>query len=371
MPGEREAAARAWPRVHDAFTEREPVPWPRRRSRPLLALAAVLALLAAVVSPPGRAVLREVREAIGVEHSAPALFSLPAPGRLLVESRAGAWVVQPDGSKRLLRRYREAAWSPFGRFVAGTRRNELVALEPDGNVRWTLARPRVAFPQWGGSRVDTRVAYLSGGELRVVAGDGRNDRSVAARARRAQPAWRPGSAHVLSFAAPTGRVVTVDVDRRVRLWSARPVRAIEHLEWSRDGRLLLVQASRALVVLGADGRQRFDLRGPKGAPVETARFAPSGSAVAFVQRARGGSQLWVIPRLRPDGSAARRVFSGAGRFTGLEWSPDGRWLLVAWKDADQWVFIRSAHVRRIRAVSGISAQFDGGRFPSLAGWCCA
>jgi hypothetical protein len=78
----------------------------------------------------------------------------------------------------------------------------------------------------------------------------------------------------------------------------------------------------------------------------------------------------VRPAHRGDGSAARRVFAGAGAFTGLEWSPDGRWLLVAWRDADQWLFLRSAGVRAVRGVSDISRQF-GGAFPALGGWCCA
>src|ERR671934_220788 len=55
-----------------------------------------------------------VNRAIGVKHAAPTLFRLPAPGRLLVESSEGPWVVQPDGSKRLLGRFLDASWSPHG-----------------------------------------------------------------------------------------------------------------------------------------------------------------------------------------------------------------------------------------------------------------
>ena len=102
-----------------------------------------------------------VREVVGVEKAQPALFSLPAPGRLLVAADSGAWVVDEDGSKRRLGSYREASWSPFGRFVVASRRNELVALTPGGEVRWTLARPDVRFPRWGGTKTDTRIAYLS------------------------------------------------------------------------------------------------------------------------------------------------------------------------------------------------------------------
>jgi hypothetical protein len=65
----------------------------------------------------------------------------------------------------------------------------------------------------------------------------------------------------------------------------------------------------------------------------------------------------------------RKVFSGTGVFSDLAWSPDGRWLLIAWPTANQWVFVRVAGPRRIVAASAIARQF-GGSFPRLAGWCC-
>ncbi len=179
IPGENEARARSWTILEAAFPEREPVEHRRRMLRPVVVVAVAAALLAAVLSPPGRAVLGEIRETVGVERAQPALFSLPAPGRLLVASDAGVWVVQEDGSKRLLGPYREASWSPFGRFVVATRENELAALEPDGDVRWTLARPGVRSPRWTGTDTDTRIAYVDRTGLRVVAGDGTGDRLLA------------------------------------------------------------------------------------------------------------------------------------------------------------------------------------------------
>ena len=202
--------------VESAFAEREPQP--RRRSwKPIAAVALAVAVVAGLLSPPGRAVLDEIREVVGVEKAQPALFSLPTSGRLLVTSDAGAWVVDPDGSKRLLGDYREASWSPFGRFVVATRPNELVALEPDGDVRWTLARPDVRFPRWGGTRADTRVAYLSGGELRVVGGNGKGDRLVDSQPADRAPMWRPGAEHVLVYERRDGAIRVVDADTGVEL----------------------------------------------------------------------------------------------------------------------------------------------------------
>ncbi|HWN21902.1 MAG TPA: hypothetical protein VNP93_07995 [Gaiellaceae bacterium] len=368
VPDEHEARVRSWEVVRAAFAEREPRQ-ATRSWRPLVVLVAAAALLAAVVSPPGRSVVDSIREAIGVESAQPALFSLPAPGRLLVTGETGPWVVRPDGSRRLLGGgYAEASWSPFGNFVVAARQNELAALEPDGDVRWKLARRDVSLVRWGGTLTDTRIAYLSGATLRVVAGDGERDRALARNVRAVAPAWRPGPEHVLAWVGRR-RVVVADVDTGRILARFRAPGQTERLEWSRDGQRLLVQARRSLRIHAADGSLRLDLLGREAAPIAHAAFGPGGSSLAFVQTAGGQSHLWVIPRLAPDASAARRVFGGAGTFDGLAWSPNGRWLLVAWHDADQWVFVRAGQTPRIAAVSNVSAQFDGA-FPRIEGWCC-
>lgn len=366
-PGEREAGERSWPVVRAAFAAREPMP--RKRARwPLVAVAAGAAVVAAALSPPGMAVLDSIRDAVRAEPNAkPALFSLPTAGRLLVDSDRGVWVVQRDGSKRLLAGYRDASWSPHGLFLAAVHGNEVRALEPDGDVRWSIGRPRPAFPRWSNAgRGDERVAYLSGATLRVVGGDGRGDHPVGAAARVA-PAWLPRT-HVLAFADPRGRVVVVDADSGRRLWIRRAQQRPVGLEWSARGSYLLVRGTNSITIFGADGRRRLDPLGEGAAPVADASFAPSTAAVAFAQQGGGRSVLWLYPKVRPDGTSAQRVFVGAGAFDRVLWSPNGRWLLLAWPSADQWLFIRSAAVRRVSAVSGIGEGFGPGAVP--AGWCC-
>lgn len=252
IPGEHEARERSWALVEAAFREREPTP--RRRSwKPAAALATALVALAGLLSPPGRAVLDELREAVGVEHAQPALFSLPAPGRLLVTADSGAWVVDQDGSKRLLGPYRDASWSPFGRFVVASRSNELVALTPEGDVRWSLARPDVRFPRWGGTRTDTRIAYISGGRLRVVGGDGKGDRLLDAQPARRAPVWRQGMRHVLIYERRDGSVRAVQVDTNAVVPLAAAAEELRELE---DAALrpLLGQGRRTEPVRSADGR---------------------------------------------------------------------------------------------------------------------
>ena len=97
------------------------------------------------------------------------------------------------------------------------------------------------------------------------------------------------------------------------------------------------------------------------ARVALAAFRPGTHAVAEI-RTLGGTSEVVLGR--------RVLFRGTGEFRQLAWSPDGRWLLVTWPTADQWIFVRVAGRRRIVAVSAITRQFGGGAFPSVAGWCC-
>lgn len=367
-PGEQEAGERSWDVVRSAFEERLPAPRPRDW-RPVVAIAVAAAVVAAALSPPGLAVLDSFRDAVAGEKNAkPALFSLPARGRLLVNSAEGAWVVQRDGSKRLLAGYREASWSPHGLYLAAVHGQELRALEPDGDVHWSIARPDVELPRWSnaGGR-DERVAYIAAAALRVIGGDGRGDRVLARNVARVAAAWRPHS-HILAYVDEADRVVVVDADTGRRQWVARPRQAPVALEWSPTGRYVLARGPATITIFGADGHRRLEPLGPPAAPVLDAAFAPSADAVAFVQRTRGQSVLWFYPRLRADGTAASRVFAGAGTLERVVWSPDGRWLLVGWPSADEWLFIRSAAVRKVIPVSGIGDAF--GSAAQIAGWCC-
>jgi hypothetical protein len=345
VPTDREAEDRAWALVRAAYAEREHVRVRPRRRLMLAAVGLAVAVGAAALSPPGRAVVDAVRRTIGISHAAPALFRLPAPGRVLVSGGGGTWVVSMDGSKRRLGGYAQAAWSPHGLYVVAATSNELAAVEPsDGTVRWSLARPKVGFPRWGGSRTDTRVAYLSGGQLRVVAGDGTGDAAVAGISRVA-PAWRPGDRRQLAFVASDGRVELLGAWRSSRHY-AEP----RSLVWSPDGKSLLLVTARQLVLFApASGHARaLSLR-----DVTAAAFSVQGT-LAVVRR----NALLLV-----DGEESRTVFSTRGRLRGLAWSPNGHWLLTALPAADQWIFVGG---RRVLAVSHIARQFGG--TPSLDGW---
>jgi hypothetical protein len=382
-PDEQAAEERGWRVVHSAFAERRA---PARRSRArrgLIAVAAALAVTAAALTPAGAEVADWIGDTVdrGREDARPALVSLPAPGRLLVTSQQGPWIVEQDGSRRLLGAFDDASWSPGGRFVIAAGGQELVALDPRGRPRWSLARPaRVWRARW--SPDGFRIAYLSGRNLRVVAGDGTGDASLATGVGIAPPAWRPGAGHQLAFVDRAGRVRVVETDSRALIWRSAEGTVPTQLAWSADGRLLLAVAPTGLRLFEAGGRLLSTTDMPPGTLADGAAFRPTsdGFALATHTLKRDTSRLTLV-RLGKGATVERVLLSGAGRFGDLAWSPDGQWLLATWPSANQWVFIRAGERRRggiekLLAVANIAQQFAPGsierpRFPRLGGWCCA
>src|SRR5262249_52680865 len=291
----------------------EPVSWPRRHVRALALCAAAAAIVAAAITPPGRSVVNSIRDAVGrekvvgVRNAEAELVRLPSPGRLLVESPRGAWVVQASGSRRLLGPYRDASWSPHGLFVAGILHNrELVAVEPNGIVRWEKPhRQRLASPRW--SFEGFRIAYFAGPTLRVIWGNGEHDRVLGTADTRVAPAWKPGT-HTVAWVGADGDVRIADADASTpprRLRRPTPTGA---LGWV-NGTFTVVPATRGVAAVAFDPR--------------TGRVA---RAVRTVARSR----VFIDDTL---------LFSGAGRIDSLAFAPNGRWLAVGWRDADQLVFV--------------------------------
>jgi hypothetical protein len=324
----------------------------------------------AALSPPGKAVFHSVREAVGIEHAEPALFSLPAPGRLLVVSggHGGVWLVKSNGFMRKLGSYSDAEWSPHGLYVIATERNELVAFDPDGGVRWKLARRAPSSPRWEGTMTDTRIAYLAASGLRVVAGDGTGDHLLDAHADHVPAAWDPSRLHTLAYSSG-GAIVLRRADGPV-VWRAAVEIAPSALEWSSDGRYLAVVSPRQVVVLDRRGRAERTIS-MLGAQLRQASFEPGTHQLAVVVRFAGRSEIRMVDVDHPG--HARLLFAGPGTFGDVEWSPTDNWLLVNWPDANQWVFIKG---KQVHAVANIRQQFaraDGaGSLLELSGrWCCS
>ena len=385
LPGEAEAAERSQRVVEQAFAERQPS---RRPALPRLALAfSVVTLLTALILSPAGAKVRGWIDDVftaGVRNAAPALTELPGGGRLLVQSATGPWVVQADGSRRLLGRYEEATWSPRGLFVAVASGNTLSAVDPEGNPRWSIsAEAPVSDPRWSPSGI--RIAYRAGRELHVIVangtGDGILDRQVAPLA----PAWSPLGGHVLAYLDAGGELRIANTDTGEILGSSRALPDVDALQWSVNGSTLLEASRRSLRLrsiaanklggrLGLGQSRSVGL--PAGATVQAAAFAPGGRTVTALLRLPASGPRSIrseVVSIDVDSGSQRRLFGVSGGLSGIAWSPQGDRLLLSWPDADQWLFIPVGG-RGIRAIDGISGEFGPGErspsFPRIEGWCC-
>jgi hypothetical protein len=372
-PGEGEARDRARAVSAAAFAAREPR---RRASRlRLIPVAAALAVLVALAATaPGDAVADWLRDLVRADRPtpgrAPAMTALPAPGRLLVTGPGGAWVVQADGSARRLGAFEDAAWSPRGLFVAVTRGRSLSAVEPDGSVRWTLARTEhVSQPAWAPSGY--RIAYRAGRSLRVVAGDGSGDRLLTRRAAAPAPVWKPDRRrHLLAFVGARGAVELRDIDTGRRLWLSKGGPVPADLEWVAGGRSLAVLRGDRLELLDGAGRIRRRARLPGRAVASSQR--PGRTDLAVSVAGRDGTGRVMLLRVRGKATAPRTLFASPGRIGEVIFSPDGTTILASRPGAGEWVAL-PVEKGRARAIGGIARQFDPRRdrprlMPVVRGW---
>jgi hypothetical protein len=107
---------------------------------------------------------------------------------------------------------------------------------------------------------------------------------------------------------------------------------------------------------------------------EHAAWAPGGSRVALVRSSVRSERSELVLLDAADDLRARPLFARLGRFDAPAWSPGGRWLLLPWPDADQWLFLRPVAAPRRTAVANIARQFapgaERGVFPQSVQWCC-
>jgi hypothetical protein len=375
LPGEGEAAARSWSVVEAALAERGPAARPRRVVLRLALVAGLLCVgLLAALTPAGAEVGHwiEDRFADRGDPAGPAFAGLPAGGSVLTISRRGAYAIDADGGAQWVGAFTEAGWSPRGKHVVGVQGRRLAAVDPTGIVKWTLARQRrVHHPAWS-TGLGYGVAYLEGRTLRVVAGTGdpSTDRALRRQAAAVTPAWRPRSDQALTYATAGGAIETLEVVSGRALWRARNGASGRPLAlaWSRSGRRLVALSSRSVTVLDASGHVLRTIALP--AVGRELALQPSGWRAAVVvggsTAGAGGTRVLDVP-LRGAGRP-RQLFQGG--VDGLAWSRDGRRLLLAWRDADEWLLLGpGGRVRR--ALHGVSGELGAaGGFPRVVGWCC-
>lgn len=356
------------------------------RRRPGLRLAGALAataLLAALLLSPAGASMRGWVNDVFASRTPlphPGLGRTPGGGRLLVSSAEGPWIVQPDGSRRLLGDYGEATWSPHGLYVGAVSGRTLTAVAPDGTPHWSLsARAPISDPRWSPSGY--RIAYRSGRALRVTAADGTGDHGIARGTAAVAPSWMPLGLPELAYVDGSGRLRIAESESGRGLGAAPALPGVVEVEWGDGGRALL-EASRGAVRvravrvekltegIGVGGTRRLAL--PVRARVTDAAISPHGRTVAVLlserRAGRTRSMVWLFGR-----HGTHELLTVPGRLSELAFSPRGDRLLVAWPEADEWLFLPLGHGSG-RAVGDVSAAFAPGRrtaaFPLVEGWCC-
>src|SRR5262249_5400784 len=147
------------------------------------------------------------------------------------------------------------------------------------------------WPRWGGTRTDTRIAYLDRTGLRVVAGDGTGDHLLDRFAGRIAPAWDPARKTVLAYFGG-GAILLTKTDTGWEL-GGTPIRVLPSaLAWSDDGRVLAVVSAKGVLFLDRSGRLTGVSALP-GAPVSAA-FRPDSHELAVSLRLSGRSEVRVV-----------------------------------------------------------------------------
>lgn len=383
-PGEDEATDRARAALAGVFERRDLVS--RSRLWPAAAMISVAAIAACVgLTPVGPALANWIRDTgerlSGDAANPPRAIKLPAPGRLLVNTRGGPWVIDENGSRSRVGAYRDAAWSPGGLYLtaADPSRHGLVAVTPAGHPRWRLAPGgAISSPRWAPSGL--RIAYLAGKTLRIVDGDGSDDGSLGDSSP-VPAAWQPGAdANVASYVNRSGFIVTANADSGEELWRAPRREQILQLVWSRDGRRLAALSDDGLQIYDQGGERvmrRIELPTdhPAGLPghVQEVAFSPARDRLALARESRGGSANEVVVLSTDPAGWQKTVYRGKGGLGGVAWSPDGEWLLVAAIGADSphWTFVNIADPTRTRQIDGIQTLFgERPAIPEVAEWCC-
>jgi hypothetical protein len=107
-----------------------------------------------------------------------------------------------------------------------------------------------------------------------------------------------------------------------------------------------------------------------GAHLIQTAFKPRTHDLAISLRFRLRSELRLVDVDHPGHGTL--LFAGPGTFGDVAWAPNGRWLLLDWPSANQWLFVNGA---RVHAVGNIAEEFpradDVRPQLELAGrWCC-
>jgi WD40 repeat protein len=369
VPGEgqaRERARRTVLAAHAAAPRRT-----RPRAAGVIAAIVLAAAGAGALTRPGQAVGEWVQHQLEIAKPAkpkpaPAPkrqrgLDLPAPGRLLVASDRGLWIVTGDGARTRLGDWSSGSWSPHAKHIVVASGRTVAAIRPDGTLRWRREASRTVHdPRW--SPNGYHVAYRAGSRMHVIWGNGIHDATLPGRAANAAPAWQPNQPRTLAWARADGTVIVQDAYTGLVIWRRQggPVR---RLSWSADGTRLLIAGARhgAEYAIGGAAAQRSArrLRLRPGETLAAAAFAPTGKRLALAVTSRG------VTRITLRGGKAA-LAERAEPLRSLTWSPDGGWLVAGWNSGT--AYLIGTRTTDVRSLDDVPKRLGGG--VKTLGWCC-
>ncbi len=155
----------------------------------------------------------------------------------------------------------------------------------------------------------------------------------------------------------------------------RPPAAPQQLLWAAGGGRLLAVARHRLSLYSVRGRLIAEQTAPAGETLGPAAFLTGDRlAVTLHQRNQPADSVALVDANRQGlRHRPQTLFSAPEQLTGIDGSPNHRWLLTSSPSADQWIFIRLIVPTRFTAVSEIARRFRAGGdaaagSPVLAGW---
>jgi len=311
--------------------------------RPVVVVAAVLLILAAL------AVF-----VVGSQRRLPPPFGLAQPGAVAFVADGQIWTADPDGSDRIQLTFdsRLAVGPQFSRdgtrivfkrlSIEGSRPNwqewgDVVVVDADGRNEIVLDTDGLGISpiSWSGdgsfivySRIvdgidQLIVAATDGSSTRVLTTGPDGNWAAALSPDGGTVAFVKGYPDLIGIYA-----ISLDGTNERRL-STVPMRFVDGMDWSLDGRTLLFSAgdaekfSEAIYAVGPDGPPEHvftDRLGNDQAPA----WSPDGTQVAFLAATSDQSTVMVAAA---DGSAPKAI-SILAYWTAPQWSPDGLHVLA-------------------------------------------
>jgi Ca2+-binding RTX toxin-like protein len=273
-----------------------------------------------------------VAGAVIIPSSAAALQPLPFDGRIAFASIGSVIEMNPDGSGVWPARWGPTdlvdSWAPDGTRLLVDSAADVYAVDPDGGNRTRLTFDAAWDGHAAYSPDGTRIAFESSrdGRLRIwlMDADGSDPHLITANVEGANdPAWSPDGRE-LAFGDGAGNlwVTSADGIGQRLVYRADGSRALQPA-WSPDG-------STILATIDVDGNSDVYALDPAGGVLRrltdspafdsSPAWAPDGTRIVFVSNRSGDRELWAMA---PDGSGQMQLTWTGGAVSRPAWQPLG------------------------------------------------